>query len=191
MGSRRLNPRMVKVHRSYSDGAMKASPDFQAWVDRARGVRIEGELARRGITLAGEQKVERCGPCPQCGGQDRFSINTKKQVFNCRGCGHKGTVTDLVMFLDDCDFTAACELLTGEPPPKDGKANGRGRNGKGNSAGKQFSPLVVRFIYRDEHGQPYLRVNRTPTRTSGKNVGTNSGSQGRPRARRYPTDCQS
>ena len=41
----------------------------------------------RGIKLRG--KVERVGPCPNCGGHDRFAINIRKQVWNCRGC-HKG-----------------------------------------------------------------------------------------------------
>jgi hypothetical protein len=45
-----------------------------------RSVRIEDELARRGVTLRGRGS-ERCGPCPQCGGDDRFSVNVKDQVF--------------------------------------------------------------------------------------------------------------
>jgi hypothetical protein len=39
----------------------------------ARSIRIEDETAKRGIKLRGG--VDRCGPCPQCGGFDRFSIN--------------------------------------------------------------------------------------------------------------------
>jgi len=68
------------------------------WVEQARAVPIEDELARRGIKLNG--KVERAGPCPNCGGDDRFSINTSKQVFNCRKCGGRGDVIALVQFLD-------------------------------------------------------------------------------------------
>jgi hypothetical protein len=54
-----------------------------ALIERARFVPIEGEIARRGIRLRGT--IERVGPCPVCGGRDRFSINTKKRVWNCRG----------------------------------------------------------------------------------------------------------
>jgi hypothetical protein len=27
------------------------------------------------------------GPCPRCGGRDRFSISPSKGLWNCRGCG--------------------------------------------------------------------------------------------------------
>jgi DNA primase len=52
------------------------------------------------------------------GGTDRFSINTVKQIFNCRSCKKGGDVIDLVMFIDGIDFNAAVEKLTGKPPAK-------------------------------------------------------------------------
>jgi hypothetical protein len=67
-------------------------------------------------------KIERDGPCPICGGDDRFSISTRKQVFNCRGCKAAGDVIDLVRFLDGTEFIEACTTLAGKPP----KANGNG-----------------------------------------------------------------
>jgi phage/plasmid primase-like uncharacterized protein len=70
----------------------------------ALAVRIEDEIARRGIKLRGV--VDRCGPCPRCGGTDRFSINTKKQVFNCRG-SEGGDVIALVQHIDGCGFLDA------------------------------------------------------------------------------------
>jgi hypothetical protein len=79
----------------------------------ARSIRMEDEIARRRIRLCG--KVERVGPCPMCGGTDRFSINTRKQVFNCRGLGG-GKVIDMVMHLDGCDFVTAVRTLTGIEP---------------------------------------------------------------------------
>ena len=92
---------------------------WDAWVAKARSVRIEDECSRRGIVFNGQAgKTERCGPCPKCGGEDRFAVNTKKQVFNCRGCGARGDVIAFVQFLDDSDFAHAVEVLTGEPPPK-------------------------------------------------------------------------
>ena len=78
----------------------------------ARVVRIEEEAARRGIRLKG--RVDRAGPCPRCGGHDRFSINLKKQVWNCRGCQRGGDVIELVQFLDDVDFRQAVALLAGD-----------------------------------------------------------------------------
>jgi putative DNA primase/helicase len=82
------------------------------WIAQARAVRIEGEIARRGIKLAG--RVERCGPCPVCGGTDRFAINIEKQAWNCRGCQRGGDVITLVKHLDRCNFTTALETLTGQ-----------------------------------------------------------------------------
>lgn len=96
----------------------------------ARAHRIEDEIERRGIKLHG--RTERVGPCPVCGGTDRFSINTKKQVFNCRGCGVGGDVIALVQHLDSCSFgeaiaTLANDFRTVQPevrtPPKSGSNN--------------------------------------------------------------------
>jgi len=78
----------------------------------ARAVRLEDELARRGIRLR-RSGGERTGPCPACGGTDRFSINTKKQVWNCRGCGKGGDGIAMVQHLDGCDFVDAVRALTG------------------------------------------------------------------------------
>jgi hypothetical protein len=97
------------------------SPAWNDWVARARTVPIADEASKHGIQLNG--KTDRYGPCPKCGGEDRFSVNVKKGVFNCRGCGAAGDVIALVEFLHGVDFKHACETLTGEPPPK---ANGEG-----------------------------------------------------------------
>jgi phage/plasmid primase-like uncharacterized protein len=99
-------------------------------IDYAKAQPIEDECARRGIRLKRVSAVERVGPCPLCGGTDRFAINIRKQVWNCRGCATGGDVIDLVRHLDGCDFNDAMELLTGErgaaPPgplqPARGKA---------------------------------------------------------------------
>jgi hypothetical protein len=52
------------------------SERFDDWVARARAVPIEREIERRRIKLRG--KLKGCGPCPKCGGDDRFAINSKK-----------------------------------------------------------------------------------------------------------------
>lgn len=57
---------------------------------------------------------DRSGPCPKCGGSDRFSINTLKNVFNCRQCGLRGEgVIALVMQTQGVEFVPACEIITG------------------------------------------------------------------------------
>jgi putative DNA primase/helicase len=82
----------------------------------ARDVRIEDEIARRGIRLRG--KIDRCGPCPVCAGTDRFSINVRKQVFNCRGCNKGGDVIAMVEHLDGCSFAEAVRILAGIDPDR-------------------------------------------------------------------------
>jgi hypothetical protein len=85
--------------------------DFADLIDQASRVRVEDEIARRGIKLRG--KIDRCGPCPVCGGCDRFAINLRKQCFICRGSGAAGDVIAMVMHIDGCSFVAAIETLTG------------------------------------------------------------------------------
>jgi phage/plasmid primase-like uncharacterized protein len=88
---------------------------FDHMIGQARTVRLEDELARRGIKLRG-RGVDRCGPCPSCGGVDRFSINLRKQVFNCRGHGG-GDAIAMVQHLDGSSFKDAIATLTGERLP--------------------------------------------------------------------------
>jgi phage/plasmid primase-like uncharacterized protein len=74
-------------------------------------------IVRRGIRLRGRGQ-QFSGPCPRCGGKDRFGIHASKQLFHCRGCGARGQGSvSFVMWLDGVDFTQAVAILTGEPPP--------------------------------------------------------------------------
>lgn len=58
--------------------------------------------------------TDRAGPCPICGGTDRFAIHTGKNTFNCRRCGLSGHgIIDLVMKTENVRFVRACELITG------------------------------------------------------------------------------
>jgi hypothetical protein len=135
---------------------------FEAWVATARSVRIENEVARRGIKLNGNGK-DRVGPCPKCGGDDRFSVHIKKQCWNCRQCktkADKGDVIGMVQWWDGCDFIAACTTLA-EPPPKQ---NGRDRNTAVTDVRVAECPysdadgnllfVVDRIEFRDAHGKP-------------------------------------
>jgi hypothetical protein len=88
---------------------------MQELFDRARAAPLQGVIDHFGFRLKRAGVHERVGPCPNCGGRDRFSINTAKRVFNCRGCGAKGKgAIDLVMRIGGLDFRAAIELLAGE-----------------------------------------------------------------------------
>ena len=56
---------------------------FDEWVDDARAVSIAVPVERRSVSLK-SSGGERVGPCPVCGGKDRFSINLTK------GCSTAG-----------------------------------------------------------------------------------------------------
>jgi hypothetical protein len=124
--------------------------EFNDWVQRARAVPIEKEIERRGVKLR-RVGLERVGACLKCGGDDRFAINTKKQVFNCRGCGAAGDVIKLVEHLDSVDFNAACTTLAGPPPKANGKANGKDTSTK---------VVVASFEYLDQNGSVAFAVDR-------------------------------
>ena len=56
------------------------------------------KLAARCVTLRhhtgpqGGDKEELCGPCPRCGGKDRFWV--RKDAWGCRQCGQGGDAID-------------------------------------------------------------------------------------------------
>src|SRR5690242_15398244 len=96
---------------------------FDAWKTRAAATPIVAVAERLGLALktvtgGRGRPIEMAGACPRCGGDDRFSLNTRKNVFNCRHCGEGGHGgIDLAMFARGVEFLAACELITGDPPP--------------------------------------------------------------------------
>lgn len=63
------------------------------------------------LRRAGHELV---GPCPKCGGTDRFGVNMRKGLFQCRICGGKGDGLALVMWDRGIDFPAALTWLCGE-----------------------------------------------------------------------------
>jgi CHC2 zinc finger/Toprim domain len=96
---------------------------------RARSVPILSELDRRGVKLR-RSGAEWIGPCPRCGGRDRFSVNSAKAIFHCRRSGAGGDVIDLVQYLDEVDFASAARMLKegvapAHVPPADAGAEHR------------------------------------------------------------------
>ena len=137
---------------------MNTAAASDAWIDLARAVPIESEVARRGIKLK-RKGNELIGPCPRCGGDDRFAVNIVKQVFNCRGCGAKGDVIDLVMHLDGADFVAAATTLAGERPQA--KPNGKGHtNGKHEHTARPTEVVAGKWKYEDDAGELLFGVKR-------------------------------
>lgn len=68
------------------------------------------QLQIMGLKRAG---VERIGPCPICGGDDRFGVNVRKAQWQCRRCGGKGDQIALVQFVMGLDFAGALEWICG------------------------------------------------------------------------------
>jgi hypothetical protein len=96
---------------------MSAAVD--AWIAEARAMPLEAGLL--GCTVAwkgGGRGVERCGPCPVCGGNDRFAINTAKNLWLCRQCpsASGNDAISLAMHVAGVGFLEAVEMLAGERP---------------------------------------------------------------------------
>lgn len=103
---------------------------------RAQDMLAEALARKLPFKRAGGEHV---GPCPRCGGRDRFSVNPRKGVFNCRGCAASGDVIAFVQHVDHCSFEEAVLRLTGrsreeasapaKTPPRPAAADaGRGEN---------------------------------------------------------------
>jgi putative DNA primase/helicase len=117
-------------------------------IDAARAVSIERIAEERSIKLRG--RIERVGPCPRCGGTDRFSINIRKQLWNCRECQKGGDVIALVQHLDGVDFITAVNTLAGPIPGAKTKADGKDHP----------HASVQEFPYTDENGNVLFVVDR-------------------------------
>jgi DNA primase len=93
---------------------MTASREFEELAERARAVDLLSVIeGYGGLGLKGGRR-DLAGPCPQCGGNDRFAVNLNKQVFHCRGCDASGGgAIDFVMFIEGCNVKGAIEILTG------------------------------------------------------------------------------
>lgn len=79
----------------------------------ARAMPIADVVARLEIAGLRRTGVELVGPCPHCGGRDRFGVNTRTNVFLCRRCDGKGDQIALVRLALGMDFHAALDWLCG------------------------------------------------------------------------------
>jgi len=79
----------------------------------AKAIQILDVAARLGISGLRAAGLERVGPCPVCGGRDRFAINPARGVFLCRICDAGGDGLALVMHVQGCGFPAALDFLLG------------------------------------------------------------------------------
>lgn len=133
------------------------TPEFSAWVERAKAIKLETILRTRKIELKGRGD-KLAGACPKCLGDDRFAVHLGKGdgVFHCRGCnGSGGGAISFVRFLDDCTFLQAVEKITGEPPPVEDRSERKKRDDR-----VPLGPIVEMYDYTDEGGERLYQVTR-------------------------------
>jgi hypothetical protein len=80
----------------------------------ARAVDLKSTAERLGSKLKKVTTLEWAGNCAHCGGDNRFSINIKKNLWNCRVCRTGGDVIALEMHVNGLSFISAVEALTGK-----------------------------------------------------------------------------
>jgi putative DNA primase/helicase len=87
-------------------------------IERAREADILSVALR--YTQLKKSGQDHHGPCPVCGGTDRFSVTPRKGrgVFFCRVCDVGGDAIKLVEHVTGCNFRDAVETLTGEDFPR-------------------------------------------------------------------------
>ena len=100
--------------------ARASNAEWTNWIEAAKTRDIHDVAVEYGAHLKREGH-EWIGPCPICGGRDRFAVNQQKRIFNCRGAGEgsygAGDAINLVMHVVGCDFIEAVERITGTPRP--------------------------------------------------------------------------
>ena len=96
------------------------------FIEEARAVTVaEVAMRLRVSSLKPAGTAESVGPCPVCGGTDRFSLNSMKNAWNCRGSAEGGgrDAISLAAHLGGHDvarrdgFLAACADVLGRPVP--------------------------------------------------------------------------
>ncbi|MFC4733938.1 DUF7146 domain-containing protein [Salipiger abyssi] len=86
-------------------------------LDEAKAISAREMVDRLGIVGLKASGGELIGPCPLCGGRDRFAINLSSHAFLCRRCDIRGGDNiALVMAVLGCDFRAALTWLCGDAP---------------------------------------------------------------------------
>ena len=126
-----------------SPDMINSSPQFKAWIERARAKQLEPEVRRAGLTVEkdGHQLAgPRCPTCPDSG-DDRFWVDIRKNTWGCRHCGKRAEdVIALVMAVSGLKFLDACERLTGERPPEDRDNLNHEEPRQGRSEPRQAAP---------------------------------------------------
>lgn len=82
-------------------------------VETAKAQPILDVLEKLGVTGLKGRRPQLAGPCPICGGRDRFWVDARKNACGCRKCGGGGDPAGAVMFVRSCGFREALDWLCG------------------------------------------------------------------------------
>ncbi len=83
----------------------------------AKAIPMTELVDRLGIAGFKPMSGELIGPCPLCGGRDRFGINLRSNAFLCRKCDLRGgDQVALAMGVLGLDFKGALQWLCGDQP---------------------------------------------------------------------------
>jgi hypothetical protein len=104
-----------------------SNPVIDLFVEEAKAVTVTDAALSLGLVKVTNRP--HAGPCPSCGGQDRFAIKfTDDGAFNCRGCGARGRDGIALYALVNghnlrtrSGFLAACGEALGRPVPDGGE----------------------------------------------------------------------
>jgi hypothetical protein len=117
----------IDVRRWHREGRLRAGRYFScSWTcdgELSGSINVRAECDA--VALIYRAQSSGIGPCPVCGGSDRFAIHTQKQLWNCRNCGVGGNdAISLIRHMDGCGFVSAITTLAGDgvrnqtPPAK-------------------------------------------------------------------------
>jgi len=122
--------------------------------------------------LKQQTSSEFAGPCPQCGGEDRFRVWPESGRYWCRQCGWKGDLIDFIQWRDKVGFTAAKQLigdvvsLTGNRQRQPARQNKPYREQKAEppttwkSIAARFIKYAQRNLFRNSQALEWLSTNR-------------------------------
>ena len=100
-----------------SDERAKVQVWFEAAKEEAKAKPVREIVERLGLHGLHNQSGEMIGPCPLCGGKDRFGINLSSSAFLCRKCDIRGgDVIALVQQVLGLEFKPALEWICGKMP---------------------------------------------------------------------------
>ncbi|WP_158966233.1 DUF7146 domain-containing protein [Chachezhania sediminis] len=95
----------------------RSRDDFR--IAEAKAIPVPELVNRLGIARLHPTGTELVGPCPLCGGRDRFGINLTSAVFLCRKCDLRGgDQIALAMQMLNMTFPQALQFLCGDAPAR-------------------------------------------------------------------------